>query len=132
MAEENRAAAAAPGHPGEKFVAGHPAGCFQRLLLFASSDRHVHPFHLKLATSADRQTLNKSCIRRAGAATQLVIEMADHQPPVAQIKQLMQQHDRIAAAGNANEIGAIWRKRRERLELERWRGGTGSTHWFYL
>ena len=36
-----------------------------------------------------------------------MIEMADDEPPIAEIDKLMQQGDGIAAAGNADEIAAV-------------------------
>lgn len=50
------------------------------------------------------QTFGESRIGFARTTTQLMIEMANNEPPVTKIGELMQERDRIAAARDADEI----------------------------
>lgn len=64
------------------------------------------------------QTFDESRVGFARATTQLMIEMANNEPPVTKIDEFMQQRDRIAAARNADEVLLVLRKLLENLQLE--------------
>ena len=64
------------------------------------------------------QTFNESRVGSARATTQLMVEMANEEPPVAKIDELIQQRDRIAAARDADKVPSIRRKLLENLQLE--------------
>ena len=64
------------------------------------------------------QTFDESRVGFARATTQLMIEMANNEPPVTKIDELMQQCDRIATARDADEIPSVLRKLLENLQLE--------------
>ena len=64
------------------------------------------------------QTFDESRVGFARATTQLMIEMANNEPPVIELDQLMQERNGIAATRDADEIRSILRKLREDLQLE--------------
>ena len=56
------------------------------------------------------QTFDESRVGSARTRAQLMIEMANNEPPVTKIDELMQQRDRIPAARDADEIAGAWGK----------------------
>src|SRR2546423_3240015 len=100
-----------PSDSGEKIVARIPAGGFNRFARLSRERADVDPPELGFQLQLPCQRLDEFCISRAGAAAQLMIEMADNQPLVTQTREAMEQRHRIAPAGNANQVAARARKR---------------------
>ena len=115
MAKENRLATSPPRDARKKFVTRHASRCFHRLFRGASQRGDISSIDLELTMKPGGQTFDELRVGLAGATTQLMIEMADDEAPVARIDELMQQGDRITATGNADEVRAAGRKFRENL-----------------
>lgn len=115
VAEENRLAPSAPRDACKKFVTRHASRRFQRLFRSAGQRAHIRLIDLELTMKPGSQTFDELRIGLARATAQLMIEMADDEAPVAKIEELMQQGDRIAAAGDADEVSLLLRKLRENL-----------------
>ena len=47
-----------------------------------------------------------------------MIEVTNTELPIAVIDELMEQHDRIAPAGNADKVFLVWWKLAKNLEVE--------------
>jgi hypothetical protein len=115
MAKEDRLATPAPRNARKKFVTGRASRCFDRLFRRAGQRAHIGLADLELTVKPGGQTFDELRIGFAGTAAQLMIEMANDEAPVARIDELMQQCDRITAAGNADEVRAARRKVPENL-----------------
>jgi hypothetical protein len=115
MAKENRLATSTPPDTREKFVTRHAPRRFHRLFRGASQCANIGLIELERTVKPGGQTFDELRIGCARAAAQLMIEMADDETPVARIDELMQQGDRITAAGNADEVRAARRKLPENL-----------------
>ncbi len=93
MAKENRLAAPPACEARKKFVTGHASRRFHRLFRCASQGAHIGLINLEPTMKFGGQTLHELRVGFARAATQSMIEVANNQPSVAKIDELMQQGD---------------------------------------
>ncbi len=118
MPEKDCVASATPGGFRKKLVTRHASRCFQRLPGLAGKRGNICSARLKLTLELRGQAFDEFRIGLARASAQLMIEMADDEPPIAKIVELMQKRDRIAPAGDADEVCLVRRKLLENLQLE--------------
>lgn len=104
MPEKDCGASAAPGGFRKKLVTRHASRRLQRLPGLAGKSGNVCSARLKLAPKLRGQTFDEFRIGPARSSSQLVIEMADDEPPITKIVELMEKRDRIAPAGDADEV----------------------------
>ena len=64
------------------------------------------------------QTFDESRVGFARATTQLMIEVANEEPPVTKIEEMMEQRDRVAAARDTDQVRLVRRKLLENLQLK--------------
>ena len=88
------------------------------MLRFAGQRGNIGSIDLEFTMKLCGQAFDESRVGFARATAQLMIEMANNEPPVTKIDELMQQSDRIAAAGDADEVRSVLRKLLENLQLE--------------
>ena|ERR1700730_3497447 len=95
---------------GEKRVAGLTRRGFDRALFFLRERSNLYRGELEIDVISPREFLHKPRIGVAGSSAQLMIQMANDQFLVTETDQPVQQRDRIAPAGDADEIARFRRK----------------------
>jgi hypothetical protein len=118
MSQKNRRASAAARDLREELVARNASRRFQRLFGGPSERGNIRLTRLEPEIELCREPFDKSRIGFARASPQLMIEVTDNEPPVSKMVKLMEERDRIAPAGDADEIGLARRKLPENLQLE--------------
>ena len=78
----------------------------------------IGPAKFDLVTHLRGEPANEFRVGVTRATAQLMIEMANDEAAIIELRELMQQRDRIAPAGDADEIALIDGKILERLRLE--------------
>ena len=78
----------------------------------------IGPIDLEFTLKLGGQTFHESRVGFARATTQLMIEVANKEPPITEIDEMMQQRDRIAAARDTNKVRLVRRKLLENLQLK--------------
>jgi hypothetical protein len=79
---------------------------------------HIRLAQFEFTTELRGQALDESRVGAARSSAQLMIEMADDEPPVSEFDQPMQQRDRVTSAGHADEVRFPERKLLKKLQLE--------------
>ena len=102
----------------EKFIARDPSRCFHRLLRRPRQCGNVGSIDFELTMKRCGETFDESRVGFARATTQLMIEMANKEPPVTKIDEMMQQRDRIAATRDTDKVRLVRRKLLENLQLK--------------
>ena len=110
MAQKDRAATAAARDPGEEFVARLASGGLVGLLRSPGQGPDVDPADRAFEFQPRRKSFDEFSIGRARPSAQLVIEMANDEPPVAKTDERIQERHGIATSGNADQVPARWRK----------------------
>src|SRR4051794_14593077 len=110
MSEKKRPTAVTASDAREKFIARISAGGLEGLLGSLRQGRDLGPTDLAFQFQLGRESLDELCIGCTRSSAQLVIEMTNDEPPIAAMRQQMQKRHGIAAAGDADEVAALWRK----------------------
>lgn len=84
MPEKNCPASATPGGFREKLVARRASRRFQRLPGLAGKSGNIPPAKLEPATKPTGKAFDKFRVGPARTSAQLMIEMADNEPPIAE------------------------------------------------
>ena len=111
-------ASATPRDARKKFITRHPSRCFHGLLRGLGQCANIGPIDLELTMKLGGQTFDESRVCFARATTQLMIEVANEEPPVTEVDEMMQQRDRIAAARDTDQVRLVRRKLLENLQLK--------------
>lgn len=129
MRQEDSVAAAARRDPGKKCIACDPCrGLDGKLLARSQVTNAGRPDFAKQFVLL-RQVRNEEGVGASDPPTQSMLQMANDQPAITAFSQPLEQRDRIAAPGDADQISPIRRKGVER-HLEGTVGWTGLPHWF--
>ena len=110
MRDEDGSAAGALRDFREKGIAGVTRGGLNGFLLFCGQSAHRNGTDLNGQIMSGSELPHKQNIGRAGAAAELMIEMADDQVSVTLLQEPMKQGHRIATARDADEIAVLDRK----------------------
>ena len=113
MAEENRPATAAARDPREEFVARIPSGSFDGLFFPPRPHRDIDAAELAFQFQLSSEASDEFRIRSARSSAQLMIEVANNEPPVSEVREKMQKRDRIPATRDPDQITVHRRKPRD-------------------
>jgi hypothetical protein len=111
MPEKNCGTSATLGGFREKLIARRASRRFQRLPGLAGKGGYIHLAKLETAIKLPGQAFDEFRVGSTRTSPQLMIEMADKESTVAKLGELMQERDRVAPAGNANEVRLVlWKQ----------------------
>jgi hypothetical protein len=118
MTQEKRVAAPASRDAGEKIITRHPPRRFDRLLRTTGQRGNVGSTNLEFAMKLCGQTFDEIRVGCARAASELMIEMANNEPPVTLLDELMKQRHGISSSGDADEVAPRRRESHQKLRFQ--------------
>ena len=107
VTEKDRRAAPPPRHLGEKGEPGGASRGFERLLPCSCSRGNVDTLDFAWELPLFRKPPDECGVGARRLPAEAMIEMADNQLAVTAPEQPVQKHDRVATAGDADEVSTV-------------------------